>query len=113
MISTVTKDQTLCVSLQTEAKVSSAAGKMGGWELYVADVSGCYDRGIFLHAHERKGQQPWTYFRNLQVWSASDAREICLVSEHIHNSHLPKGVCYFIAPRNRKFGEVEPHCPVR
>lgn len=61
----------------------------------------------------KEREQPWTYFRNLQLWGPSDAREICLVSEHIYNSHLAKGVCDFIAPRNRKFGEVEAHQAVR
>ena len=54
LISTVTKGQTPLVSLQAEARVSPAPGKLGYWKLYLAGISGCYHRGVFLHVRERK-----------------------------------------------------------
>lgn len=89
-----------------------AAGKVGAvfswcfWMLLLMGFPAClWKKG--------KGKRPQTYFGNLQLWCTSDAREICLVGEHIHNSHLFKGVTYFIAPRNRKSGEVQVHKAVR
>lgn len=54
LISIVTKGQTPVISLQAEARVSPAAGKLGSWELCLAGVSGWYYRGVFLHVRERK-----------------------------------------------------------
>lgn len=34
--------------------MSPAAGKLGSCELYLAGVSGCYHRVVFLHVRERK-----------------------------------------------------------
>lgn len=44
----------LLVNLQAEARVSPDAGKLQIWELYLAGISGCYHRGVFLHVCERK-----------------------------------------------------------
>lgn len=42
------------VSSQAEARVSPGTGKVGSWELYLAGVSGCYHRVVFVHVLERR-----------------------------------------------------------
>lgn len=109
---TVTDSQTpLRCKLTDWSQDNSGYCKLGSQELCLTGVSG-HHRDVCLWKEE-KGWWPQTYFRNLQLRDTTDAREICLVGEHIHNSHLAKYVCYFIGPRDRKFGEVELYFAVR